>query len=91
MGLDVVELVMFLEGELEIDLHIDAVSDLWKDQEDILVGEFVDMVERELKIQNSPFLGSVFKTTRRGIAEITGIDESLITLNSWFRYDLDLQ
>ena len=49
MGLDVVELVMFLESELKIDLHIDALSDLWKGQSDIQVCDFVEMVKREIK------------------------------------------
>ena len=91
MGLDVVELVMFLESELKIDLHIDALSDLWKGQSDIQVCDFVEMVKREIKRQESPFKGSVFNVTKKHIAYITGIDESLITENSWFRYDLDLE
>ncbi len=57
MGLDVVELTMFLEKELEINLHIDAMSDLWKEQKDIQVRDFIEMVEQQVELQKSPFRG----------------------------------
>lgn len=88
MGLDVIEMIMVLERELKIELKSEDVAAVWGKRKDAQVRDFVAVVEEQVKRQNPADSGSVFELVRQNIAG-WGIKESEISLDSWFKRDLD--
>ncbi len=91
MGLDVVELVMAVEDEFGIELSSEVGSALWKGRRDIQVRDFVEMVVEQVARQKPSYpRGDVAQVTRRLISEACCQPESKVTLDAWFKWDLDL-
>ena len=91
MGLDVVELVMAVEEEFGIELSSEVGSSLWKGRRDIQVRDFVEMVIQQTALQKPTYPGDVAQVTIRLISEASMRPESEVTLDAWFKWDLDLE
>lgn len=101
MGIDFLDLRFRVEREFKIKIEQSEVQKLLENGNseessngkwtDIQVRDFVLLIQNQVDVQNPTFNGDVFTVAKPLIAECLAIEESDISLDSWFRRDLGME
>lgn len=90
MGIDTLELHLSLEREFHVRIPNDNLGGLWKDRRDFQVRDLVAALEQIVQRDNPAYSRDIALATIQALSQFTGIEESQISLDSWFIRDLGL-